>query len=265
MQHGLTLYQQAQNIALALAKKSPDDLSSLYDLAFVDNKVGETLKQLGQSSDAMDQFNNALEIARKMAANPAATIEQQAYLPSTLVKIAGILVKTDLQTALADYAEAISLQKALVAKAPRNDIVLGNLLLSYRANGDALLKDALTKQGDFQPAFDQFEAAIAVGKGLLNNDAGNALWLIYLASAYHHYGDSLISANRLSDALAQFKNEIAIRQTLVSKDPTNSAWQKALQQIEQKVTDLQAKKDQGPPPPPAQGPSNQNPLSEAKP
>ncbi|MGD0026319.1 MAG: hypothetical protein ABSC37_17155, partial [Xanthobacteraceae bacterium] len=75
----------------------------------------------------------------------------------------------------------------------------------------------------------------------------------------------LLAANRPSDAIAQYKNEIAIREKLVNKDPKNPTWQAELVRSQQKMKDLQALQDQGAPIPPAQRPSNQNPVSEGKP
>jgi len=269
IQQGLNDYQAAQRIAQALKDKSPGNPARLYDLAFIDNKVAETFELLENSSEAINEFNDALAIARQIAAIPSATIEQQAYLPSTLTKIGDFLVKTDpdrsLDAALADYKEAISLQQGLLAKSPGDDVVTGNLLLSHRSYGDGLVRQAVVSQGDFQPAFSEYEAAIAVGEQLLDKDTGNTLWLSYLASAYHHYGNGLKAANRLNDALAQYKKELNVRRKLAKKDPTNSGWQNSLKTIKNEVDKLQETLSQTPAPGSAKDPTNRNSATEVKP
>ncbi len=244
-----------------MVAKSPDDSSRLYDLAFIDNKVGETLQEQGNLTDAITQFNTALAIARKIAAMPSAIIEWQAYLPSTLTKLANAFAANgDPDTALTDYSEAISLQGDLLKKYADNDIVSANLVLSHR-----LKADLLAKQGKFDLAFTDYGDALDIAKQLVDKDSGNAIWLTYLAFTHDHYGNALNASGNVSGALAQYQSEVVVWQRLANKDKTNSTWQKGLQKAQKKNADLQAARDQGAPVQPLRNQSNPNSVREAKP
>jgi tetratricopeptide (TPR) repeat protein len=270
-QQGLALYLDAQSIANRLAEDSHNDVNSLYNVAFVDNKVGETYELLGQSSDAMNQFNAALPIAHEVATAPSASVDQQAIYPSTLTKLGADLLKTDAAKAQEYFQQAISFQEQILQNAPKDkaEVVSGNLLLSYRSIGDVLKNDAQATQSSYQPAFDQYNAAIKLGNQLLTDFPDNTtLWLTYISGTYDRYVAGLKAAGDLADALAQYQNELGVWQKFVAKDPTNPAWQSGLKSIQTKIAALPASSTQSTLSQSAQSPPTQTPVNsvnEAKP
>lgn len=247
---GLDVYLSAHKIAEQLSKASPDDPARLYDLAFIENKIAETLDLQGKV-EAMDHFKTALAIARRLYDMPSATVVQRAYLPSTLTKIGAYVARSgDLDAALADYSDAIARQEALLETAPNNDIVSANLVLSHRGKGDVLLRAS-----GFAAAEVEYRRSIEIAKALVDKDSGNANWLIYLAGSYARYGNAFKASGDIGGAVVQFQNEVDVWQRLVNKDKTNPFWKRRLEVSLRNVAKLKETRDQ--PPSPAQATQDQ--------
>jgi len=239
---GLALYQQAQAIMKSLVAESPNDGDRLYNLAFIDGKVGETLLQLNEPTEAMAQYNDALQNATKVSALQSAEMTWKTCLPNTLTKIGRAQADDgEWDQAIAKYTAAIAAQEDLL-KDPsvNNDTVLSNLAASHRLKADALAAEAATDSSKFASAFTEYDAAVTLAKQLVDKDAGNAQWLTLLAVIYKQYGSALQASGDGQGALAQYKNELGMRQKLVNKDKTNAGWQKSLATTQANVDALTA-------------------------
>ena len=239
LREGLIDYQRAQIIARKLNEAKPDDGGRLYDLAFIDNKVGETLQLLHKLPEAFVNFNSALDIARKLAGKATANYEWRVYLPITLTKIGNAMFRQsppDFDGALAQYKEALELQQKLSADFPDNVTILSNQARTQGLVGDVLLRR--NKPGDYELAIKAYEEAVAVSENLVARDPASALWIGYLASKYAHLGGALKEHGDIKGALAQYTKELAIRRNLVDKDPDKVMWQNDLRGCQDRISAL---------------------------
>ena len=246
LQAMLTDYRRAQTIAQTLSERNPDDGDRLYDLAFINNKVGETLQlqyqkfQMPTMPEATKQYQAALRIARVIAAKNPGQNEWKAYLPITLTKVGYAMASLDppdLTGALVQYAEALDIQKKLVKSMPNNAIVLSNQARTHGLIGDALVRR--NAPGDFERAKKAYQSAIEINQDLVSCDPASATWLGFLASKYRRLAKALEEHGDLNGALAEYQKELVSRQKLVDKDPHNDAWQKSLAKCSKRIAALQ--------------------------
>ena len=225
LQEAISYYRKAQVIAQKLSVSKPDDGGRQYDLAFIYNKVGETLQVQQNFPDAKKQFEAALQISRAIAVKAFSEVEWQAYVPITLTKIGTLLMEqqpSDLKGALANFAEALAQQKGLAARVPDNTSILEGLARTYAFTGEALFdRDG---PSDFEVARRAYLDAIGIIESLLRRDPGNALWLRSLAARYSRLGLELKAHDDVPGALAQFENERMVLQKIVELNPKNQTW-----------------------------------------
>ncbi|MEZ2333020.1 AAA family ATPase [Mesorhizobium sp. RCC_202] len=236
-------YRAAQTVAEKLVAATPEQGDRLFELAFIHNKIGETLQYQKDIKGALAQFRTALEIAKKSAAVDTRNITWQAYVPSTVIKMANALTyesPPDMDGAIATYSEAISMQEDLLKQAPNNNVVQSNLANGHRAKGDVLVTRWSQRRDphDLDDAMKEFSAAISMLEELSEEDRENATWLTNLGPSYSHLGSAYEKAKDFPSALAQFQKELTVRQKLAKKDPTNERWQKNLENARRKVDQL---------------------------
>jgi tetratricopeptide (TPR) repeat protein len=246
LHEGLVDYQRAQTIAQKLRNSKADDGGRQYDLAFIDNKVGETLQLQyemlnlpDKMAEAMTYFNAALQIARIIAEKVPGQYEWKAHLPITLTKIGSAMASQslpDLNGALAQYAEALTLQKSLAEHYPDNVSILSNQARTQGLVGDILVRR--NGPGDFEASRKAYQDAIAINEALLKRDPSSALWLGDLSAKYARFGTALKEHGDLRDALAIFAKELPVRQKLVDKDPNKVTWQKNLKWCRDRIDAL---------------------------
>ena len=225
---GLQAYKEAQKIAQHLADVNPGDGDRLYDLAFITNKIGETF-QKDDVPGALKQFHAALKDAQIIAAKPDASVKWKLYLPITLYKLGLALTLEDppaLQEAQHRYQKALTRLTALSKQSPDNVSVTSNLARIHRLMGNLLATSGVTY--DFERAQAHYEMAISLGKRLVGEDPGNALWLEYLEPSYVSYGDALKSVGDIKGAAAQYGQAVGLLQKLVQKGPDWTRWKPQL-------------------------------------
>jgi tetratricopeptide (TPR) repeat protein len=248
-------YLRALGAAEKLEAADPGRGDRLYDLAFINNKVGE-LRQIDQDlPGALEQFRKALEVARKAAAADASNVAWQAIVPSTLIKIANALAygkPRDYEGGLAQFAAALVMQEELLQRFPTSTVVRSNLATAYRGNADILV--LRWQPNDFDQAVGQYSAAIDLMLPLSDRDPSNAAWLIALApnyrslgKAYVKAGDEAANADRDEVALAHYRSALVqyekdrdVRERLVKKDPTNENWKRYLGTTIKNIEELKA-------------------------
>jgi tetratricopeptide (TPR) repeat protein len=230
LEQGLATYEKAHDVAQKLADKNPDDGTSLYNLAFINNKIGDTYQEMGDDANAIVWFDKALPFATKVAAMQSPAMEWQACLPSTMTKLGSALVESErFDEGIGEYDQAIAKQEDLLNSGTgNNDIVLSNLLTSHRLKADALVQQGGADKTKFPLAFDEYEKALKIAKQLVEKDQGNTDWLGALSTVYDHYAKGLAASEDAAGAYAQYQNEVGVRQKLVNKDKTNQSWQKDL-------------------------------------
>lgn len=236
---GLAVYTQAQQIATRLAGEDANKGQWQYDLAFIDNKIGENQND---TATATQWFNAALALAPKIAAMPTAKVEWKTLPAVTLTKIGKALVgDRQFDKAINNYDDAIGqLQGLLKDSSVNNDAVSSNLANAYRLEGDALAAEAKTDASKYPLAFANFDAAIGIAKSLVDKDPDNADWLVVLAVYYREYGNALEQHGAKQAALNEYTSELGIRQRLWNKDKTNPSWQKSLASTQKTVDALNA-------------------------
>ncbi len=242
----LTEYLEDQAIVQQIVARAPENPKLQLDLAFISNKVGETLQVKRDYVGARKQFDAALVIAETLVRKDATNVEWQLKVAATRAKIGNLLVvqtPRDLDGALEQYDAALKIEKELARAVPDNDVVVSNLALDTRRKADVL-----ALRGDTAQAAATYQDAIARNKRLVDKDPGVSLWLVYLAADHLNYGNLLKKTGDLSGALAQYRLEFAVRQMLASRDPNNNEWKKSLEASRKRVADLQ---------PAASGPPNE--------
>jgi tetratricopeptide (TPR) repeat protein len=235
-------YAAAQALAQQFLGKAQNDPDALYQMAFIDNKVGEAFHDKHDYSNATTQYNAALGYATSLAALSSLPPEQAAYLPSTLTKIgANAMDSGDLASALDDFAKAIAKQNELRQQYPGNPVVLGNLILSHWANAAALDRQRQANNGDFKAVFNEYDQALDAGTTLLDKDAENATWLSRQATTFDRYGAAVEEWGDINGAITKYQKGQALWQSLANRDQSNPTWAKNLDNSNATLKRLQAK------------------------
>jgi tetratricopeptide (TPR) repeat protein len=247
----LAVYQQARDIESSLVAQDGTIGERVYNLAFINNKIGEAYEvlpakdaatRLGNVDRAITEFNAALPWANKAAGLPSAKTQWKAAPAVTLTKIGMALAsKGEIDQAISKYDQAIAeLEDILKDNSVNNDQASSNLASAHLRKADALRAGIKTDASKLSLTIAEYDAATTIFRQLSDKDVGNANRLTPLAGAYKLYGDMLIASGDKQAALVQYDNELNIRRRLANKDKTRDSWQKALANAQKKVDQLTA-------------------------
>ena len=199
-------------------------------VAATDEERATALKYIGeQASDQHDyaaagpDFDQALEMFRRMAASDANAVTQN--------RVAGVLqdkgdlqlLQGDFKGARASYSEALALRQTLATANP-NDGGLQDELTSVMQR----LGDLYEKTGDLAGAKGEFEQGLAIRQRLSAADPTNTDLQYYVSAFLRRLGDIALERRDLADARAKYEACLAIRQRLAAADSSSAQLQNAV-------------------------------------
>jgi tetratricopeptide (TPR) repeat protein len=222
-------YLDAVALAREMAHLDSNNPEHHHELIFVLNKVGDMHQMRDEWSRALEQYQQALEIARSIAAlYPGDTATERNRLAQlySARNQAG-----DKQLAVDEYREALKIQQQQQAKSPLDASLISNIAITRRRLGE-LLKETP------EEAQQQFQEAVDGHKGLYNGDPGNLLWATALATDYSRLGDLLARKQDWRGALRSYNEAARIADGITSKNPKLNTWQKNLAALNAKRGDM---------------------------
>lgn len=248
-------FQQAEAIAHRLADKYPGKDGYQYSLAFITSKIGLAYKNDERYAQALDQFRTAFGIADRLAANNPDNPEWQALVPSTMSKIADVLVsgpQPDPMTALHQYDAALVYQRSLITSFPGDAVIDSNFMTTVRNRAKVL-----AQIGQWAEAEAQFDAAIKGREASLATDMANAVLLPNLATDYQTFVRALVGRAGVTDrsqsgadqrrllvkARELADKEIVVRQTLANIEPTKKGLVRRLVQAKNRCDEINSRLD----------------------
>ena len=232
----LQTFRDAQAIMQQLHGEEPQNGGWAYKLAFITNKVGETLQGGGDFQSAQEQFAIALRIADENAARPSAQAAWRAYPAITRTKIGSLLLARpdrDLPGAMKNFDEAIALLENVHRSFPDNNVIESNLKRAHQSKAEAL-----AGVGRPTEAFKELDVAADIGKQLADKDPGNATWMVGLADVAIIYGDLKKDADP-GFASGQFETAASIYRRLLSRDACNPSWREKFEDVRKRLKALE--------------------------
>jgi tetratricopeptide (TPR) repeat protein len=163
--HGsaLAVYREQVAMLRLLSARDPDDLASLFDLAWALVMLARAHAAHRDFLPALAAFSEALDLRRALLARDPENPARQLDLSWTLMAAGGALEeKGDLASALAKYRESLALRQELAAADPENDGLQCDLAVVLIKIGDVL-----KATGDSVQTLEAYREALAIA-GLLS-------------------------------------------------------------------------------------------------
>jgi tetratricopeptide (TPR) repeat protein len=169
---------------------------------------------------ALSAFQEAIAIARDLAANDPSSSERQNDLSVSLL-LAGHTMKNQgfFQDALAINRENVDILRSLTAGDRGNTAWQRQLSAALHEMGEALWA-----KGDVGDALAYYREGLNVIRALLSKDFDNAVWQNEVSRSLDRIGDLLKAQGDLNAALAHYRENLNIIRKLAAKAPTASNW-----------------------------------------
>ncbi|BAM90640.1 TPR repeat-containing protein [Bradyrhizobium oligotrophicum S58] len=208
----------ALRIAQKLADKNPADSEARRRIAFVENKIADSLLKKDWNG-ALDWYRKSLAIGTALLAQDPNDPDAQKAVADARTRIGDVLAAHDrLKEALAEYEQAMTIREALVRRESKNNVYRSNLSKIYEQVGRVH-----KMQGQPDDALKYFQMAVDLSAGLARDDPDNVDWKIRLARQYVIIGDSVAEQDP-AGAIDRYRSALAIREEVTAKDLNNVAW-----------------------------------------
>ncbi len=186
--------------------------------------LGDLHLARGQSSAALQAYQQALPLAQVLAAPGPSQAQGLAELAAVCNRIGDVLqAQGQLPGALQAYRQALSLAEELAVRQPLDAAVQRALSVGHIRTGDVL-----QAQGDRLGALELYRAARVIRARLASQDPANAARQRDLLVCHNRMGVMLEAQGRLDEALAEFREDLAIASRLAAQDASNPTWQRSL-------------------------------------
>ncbi len=205
-----------------IAQDSNTDLSLLRELSVAYVKVGDVQgnqysPNLGNSAGALQSYEKALGIRRKLVDLDPTSKEFQRDLSSCYSRIADVQEMMGKHAeALSNYQNAIQGDMRLSASEPNNPIFLRDLMVGHNRMGTILTSGGSSAKADLH-----YQEALRLAKILASRDGGSILSQRDLATATTHLGEMQEVRGELQAALETYKVALTISQALTAREPAN--------------------------------------------
>jgi tetratricopeptide (TPR) repeat protein len=151
-----TVLTETRDRLQAYLERHPDDTSARAELARTWERLALRATELGNTEEATCHLRQAIDLHRKLAAEPAATPERRAELARLLTVYAGdLMALARYQDAASAYEEGLAVGRKLLADCPDQTIAVEGL--ANTLNCYALL---VRETGQFSSAADMIREAI---------------------------------------------------------------------------------------------------------
>jgi tetratricopeptide (TPR) repeat protein len=204
------------------------------DLSLDYERVGDLLVAQGKLRQALDVYQQALAIAKRLADQDKSNTDWQRDLSVSYEKIGGVLVaQGKLRDALEDNQQSLNIRRVLAEQDKSNTGWQRDLSISYNKLGDVL-----EARGKLPEALDLYQQALAIAKRLADQDKSNTGWQRDLSISYENVGGVLEAQGKFPEALEVYQQELAISKRLAEQDKFNAGRQRDLSMSYGKVGDV---------------------------
>jgi tetratricopeptide (TPR) repeat protein len=219
----LNWYRKSLDLGLGLtaaAAAEPKTAEWQHDLSIAYNKIGDVLTKLGNSTDALSNYQNSLAIRQRLAeADPKNPLWQR-DLASVYDRIGDFFrSQGNFADALNNYGESLKIVRRLATDQKRSSDSQRNLALVYDKVGD-VERD----RGNLTAALSNYDQSLVIRQTLTVKDDMNARWQRDLASSRIKMGDVLRNLGKFDEAEKSYRLADAIILDRAELDPKNTIW-----------------------------------------
>ena len=219
----LAAHQESASIFVGLAQKAgrEDAPGLLLDAADSLNNVGRLLFAAGDVAAATRSHEAALASLAKLSEGTPGARQGRG---KTLLYLGRLREETgDLAAAEPLYREAVALQDAASAEAPRDQIRAQDSSVAHNDLGRVL-----RKRGSRAEARREVEAALSITGALIARDPTNSVFSEDLAAAHFFLGRIAEDEGSWDRALVEYREDAATTQALLAREPENAVWTASL-------------------------------------
>jgi serine/threonine protein kinase/predicted negative regulator of RcsB-dependent stress response len=235
-----SLVRTALDYLQKLSAQAGDDVGLLKEVMAAYSRVGDiqgapSSANLGDTKAALDSYQKALDIARKLAAGAPTEPGAQRNLAMIHEKIGAVLAATGATAAaMESYRTSLAIRQKLADADPsagaRRDL----------AHSLDSIGDALVASGDTQGALDNKRKALAIAQHLADADPGNIDAQRSLMVSHSGIADLLAARGDTKGALESFRKVLVVAQKLADADPDDAGLQRALSVSHNRMGDMLA-------------------------
>ena len=185
-------------------------------------QMGVMFKQLGDTEDAMREFEKSLDIARRRAAKNPDNDASQANLAAVLNQVGDMRqeLERDVDAALACYREALQIGETLHGKPPSAvGAQTPEKLLDRLAEANKNVALTLLKQGNPGESLPLLEKVVSLRQELAALAPDVQAFQQSLAQAYNILGEVCFLTGDSAAALTHYDECIAQREKILANDP----------------------------------------------
>ncbi len=227
-------YRKALTLREALLATGIKSLEFRRDLATNYDRIGDTLRTIGDSTRAIEHYRKSLALREEIAAADA-TMASRSALATSYQRIGDTLALTgDGKGALENQRRALPLFEVLAKAEPNNAKAQRDVFIGCIKLGDRLLVT-----GDIAGAMEKYRQALLISQALAKGDWQNARAQRELAISHDKIGNALKARKETSAALVSYRAALEIRQRLAS-DERNAEAQRDLSISYDKIGEILA-------------------------
>jgi serine/threonine-protein kinase len=216
------LLETAMEGLKAVAKKAEGSTSIEATMLSAHMRMGGMFRQLGDTDDAMNEFEKSLDIARRRAEENPDNDASQSNLAVVLNEVGDMRqeLKRDVDAALVNYREALRICETLHAKPPSAvGAQTPSKLLDRLADANNRVALTLLKQGKPAESLPLFEKVVSLREQLVAMAPDVQAFQQTLAQAFNTLGEVSFLTGDSASALVQYDKCIARREAILGNDP----------------------------------------------
>jgi tetratricopeptide (TPR) repeat protein len=223
LRDALNWYRRSRDIGLGLTAATAAESKTAvwqHDLSIAYNKIGDVLSKLGNSTDALSNYRDSLDIRKRLAAVEPENLQWQRDVASAYDRIGDFFrSQGNLAEALNNYGESLKIARRLATNQKRSSDSQRNLALVYDKIGD-VERD----QGNLSAALGNYDQSLVIRQNLTVKDEMNSRWQRDLAYSRIKMGDVLRDLGKLDEAQKSYHRADDSITDHADSDPKNTTW-----------------------------------------
>ncbi|WP_425906690.1 tetratricopeptide repeat protein [Nitrobacter sp. TKz-YC02] len=232
------LATDAKALSQNFTKRFPDDPKFkhlLYASKFrVGDQLAKTPKNEENAGKAQQEYLDAVDLARQLAASEPGNMDRQHELIVALNKVGDMhQFRNDWLGALKHYNEGLRIAQTIAAAFPGDTATEKNRI--------AQIFSARNQPGDKQAALDEYREALKLQTQQLEESRSDASLISNIATTHRRIGELL--SDHPDEAQREFEAAVRGRTTLYQSDPGNNDWRVGLATDHTRLGDVLARKE----------------------
>lgn len=229
-----TLLTRAHEIAVELANDSPNNEQAQRDLANTLDRLGTVQWRLGESTQALEYYNQAIEIYDSIATKYESNAAFQRALALAHDKIGDMQLQQGRVTeSLERYRQALSLRTRLLTATPDNPTFADDLADSHLNIGNVQ-----KRMGDLTEALESYNLCLARRTESAESSPQDRSTQSDLAEIQTRIGETQRQLGQITESIATLTQCLEIRSKLARTDPNDITAQSQLAATHQVVGEL---------------------------